>query len=169
MNTKALIGQLRSGGGVIAALYADLQHDELHWRPAPGKWSLLEVLCHLADEEREDFRTRLRLTLEQEGRAWPPNDPEGWVETRAYSERDPAEALSDFTGERAVSIAWLTDLTTPDWTVTHTHSKGYVISAGDLLLSWVVHDAAHLRQIANLRLGHAEAMGKPFSSDYAGA
>jgi len=169
MNVEALIRRLQSGGGVIAALYADLDHDALHWRPAPGKWSLLDVLCHLLDEEREDFRLRLRLTLEQQGEAWPPNDPEAWVTSRNYAERDPAAALAEFAEERRASLDWLAGLTSPNWEAVYDHPKGFVISAGDLLLSWAVHDAAHVRQIATLLVGHANALGEPFSSDYAGA
>lgn len=169
MNADALIRELASGGTVIGAIYADLDQDALHWRPASDNWSLLEVLCHLADEDRDDFRTRLRLTLDQNGEAWPPTDPESWVKTRAYAERDPAEALADFKTERQRSIQWLQGLVAPDWSVVHDHPRGFQLSAGDLLLSWVVHDAAHLRQIANLRLARAQSLGEPFSSDYAGA
>jgi len=42
------------------------------WKPAPGKWSILEVVNHLYDEEREDFRQRLELVLKDPALAWPP-------------------------------------------------------------------------------------------------
>jgi uncharacterized damage-inducible protein DinB len=169
MNTAALIRRLQAGGEVYAALYADLDLDALNWRPAPGKWSLLDVICHMLDEERDDFRTRLRLTLEEKGEAWPTNDPEGWVTSRNYAERDAGETLSQFLDERQASIEWLQGLASPNWEAVYDHPKGFVISAGDLLLSWVVHDSAHVRQIASLLIGHADALGEPFSSDYAGA
>ncbi|MHC4846789.1 MAG: DinB family protein [Planctomycetota bacterium] len=169
MNVEALIRRLESGGGVYAALYANLDHDALHWRPAPGKWSLLDVLCHMLDEEREDFRLRLRLTLAEQGEEWPANDPEGWVVSRNYAERDPDEALAQFLAERSASVEWLAGLESPNWEAVYDHPRGFVISAGDLLLSWVVHDAAHMRQIGKLMIGHADTLGEPFSSDYAGA
>jgi len=51
--------ELAQGAETIAALVAGVTAEEARRRPAPDAWSLLEVVCHLHDEEREDFRPRL--------------------------------------------------------------------------------------------------------------
>ena len=61
-----------------------------------GKWSTLEVVCHLYDEEREDFRQRLDIILHRPEAKWPPIDPVGWVSARKYNERDLAQSLAEF-------------------------------------------------------------------------
>jgi len=61
----------------MAALARNISDAQARWKPAPEEWSVLEVICHLYDEEREDFRTRTRLTLEDPEADWPPIDPVG--------------------------------------------------------------------------------------------
>jgi len=66
------------------------------WKPAPEKWCLLEIVCHLYDEEREDFRARTRHVLETPTDTLPPIDPQGWVGSRKYIHQDYPEVLNKF-------------------------------------------------------------------------
>ena len=159
--------KLQRGRDVIVALCADVEDDFWCWRPATGKWSLLEVINHLADEERDDFRKRIDLLLHHAGTAWPPIDPQGWVEQRHYNEQDPRESLSRFTEERQRSLQWLAALGPVDWQATYAHASG-PLRAGDLLLSWTIHDDLHARQILRLHHDHALRLAAPFSAAYAG-
>src|SRR5690606_10869240 len=120
---------------------------------------ILEVICHLADEEADDFRARTRLTLEDPAREWPKIDPEGWARDRNYNERDLSAELDRFAAARAESLAWLRSLHEPDWQSTHEHPRGN-LTAGDLMASWAAHDALHLRQIAR-RLHELAARDAP--------
>ena len=61
---EAMISPLEASGRSIAAAYEGLDEESARWRPGPARWSLLEILCHLLDEEREDFRRRIALLLE---------------------------------------------------------------------------------------------------------
>jgi len=141
---------------------------EPHWKPSPDRWSAVEVLCHLADEEREDFRLRLDLLLHRPEEPWPPIDPEGWVTERRYAARDPQEALDDFIGERERSITWLRGLESLDLDISRPHPIAGTLRAGDLLLSWVNHDLLHLRQLIALQYAWNDETGRPYSSEYAG-
>ena len=96
MNPGTCIGSLRRSGLAIAAIYEGLPDAALRRRPAPGRWSPLEILCHLVDEERDDFRARIQSTLEDPHAAWPAIDPPAWVIERAYNERDPRVAVDEF-------------------------------------------------------------------------
>lgn len=167
MTLDFAISQLRRGPASYEAITQGLDAEEFLWRPGPGKWSVLEVLCHLADEEREDFRKRLDLTLHQPDQPWPGIDPEAWVTERAYQERDPQASLEDFLAERARSLAWLDTLVEPDFERAKQHPALGTMRAGDFLVSWAAHDLLHLRQIVILRLGWMKVAATPFNMDYA--
>lgn len=151
----------------VDALLVGLCDDDLRWRPADGSWSILEILCHLADEEVFDFRARLKRTLA--GEDWDPIDPEGWAIERRYNEQAPAEAMARFEVEREKSIAWLRSLRDPDWDSLHEHPRLGGIAAGDLMASWLAHDTLHLRQMARRLYQMAERDGLSFSTRYAGS
>ena len=78
MGTEDITRSLSASGAAIRELAKALSPEQARWRPAPGQWSVLEVLNHLCDEEREDFRQRLDLLLHHPGEPWPPVDPETW-------------------------------------------------------------------------------------------
>ena len=126
--------ELTRGARTIGALVAGVTPDEARRRPSPEAWSLLEVVCHLEDEECLDFRPRLDSVLHRPGEPWAPIDPAGWVTARRYNERDLGEALRGFLAERERSLAWLDTLAAPDWSREHRASFG-PITAGDLLAS----------------------------------
>lgn len=167
MTPDDLIAALRRQSVTIPALFEGLSDEEARWRPAPGKWSLLEILNHLCDEERDDFRKRIELTLAGAGEPWPPIDPEGWVTSRDYQSRDLAASLADLRTERAASLRWLDSLTAPDWDRAHEHGSLGPLRAGDLLASWVAHDLLHTRQVMNTRVAFIEATAAPYSMRYA--
>jgi len=150
MDFDLCIRRLERDATVITGLVNGVPDEQMRWKPSADDWSLLEVINHLYDEEREDFRTRLDLILHQPGATWPPNDPEGWVVERRYNERDPQESLEDFLQERTRSIRWLQGLESPDWTRRGSHPSGFELSGGDMLASWVAHDMLHIRQLAEL-------------------
>ncbi len=169
MNAAALVEQLRRSGETIATACEDVGSAESRWQPAPGKWSLVEVASHLLDEERDDFRARLRSTLEDPAAAWAPIDPEGWARDRDYRGNDLAAVLSEWRAEREASLAWLQGLLAAetDWGTAHDHPHLGVLRAGDLLAAWAAHDQLHLRQVTNLRLAWIDAEAEPFHKRYA--
>ena len=168
MNPDRLILSLERFGGSLPALLRPLTEEEARWRPAAGGWSVLEIVTHMADEEDEDFRTRLTITLAGDGDPWPPIDPEGWAIKRGYNEGILAEALARFADLRRRSVTWLRELNNPDWTRSHEHPKLGVIRAGDLLVSWTAHDTLHLRQIAKRLYQMVQRDGGDYSPEYAG-
>ncbi len=149
LELAALRDRLRAHADVFAALVAGVNAEQARWKPDPAQWSILEVVCHLGDEEVEDFRARLDAALHHPG-SWPPIDPQGWPASRRYNERDLAESLERFLGARADSLVWLDGLVEPDWSRAYQHPSIGPISAGDLLTSWVAHDHIHIRQINRL-------------------
>jgi uncharacterized damage-inducible protein DinB len=168
MNADALVARLVVTPAALDALLDGLSDADWRARPEEGGWSILEVVNHLADEEVEDFRTRLRSTLEDPNREWAPMNPEAAVMERRYQERDPAESLRRFRTERERSLAWLRGLAAPQWENARVHPQFGTRRAGDLMASWAAHDARHVAQIAKRLHMLAARHGAPYSVAYAG-
>ena len=169
MNVVNIIDFLERFGLVLPVVVKDVSPDDAHWKPADGAWSVLEIVNHLADEEIEDFRARLKLTLENPGADWPPIDPPRWALERKYNEQDLQRSVLRFVDERRKSVRWLRSLKGIDWSIARVHPKLSSIRAGDLLVSWAAHDALHLRQIAKRMHQFIVSCGGAYSADYAGA
>jgi hypothetical protein len=167
-DAQRLFGELERGARVIRTMLEGMGDGEARWRPPSGGWSVLEVTCHLKDEETDDFRMRLRRTLEDPTRDWPKLDPEARVTERRYQEQSLAAELQGFLRERSASLAWLRGLAAPDWATFHTHPRFGSMAAGDLLAAWVAHDLLHVRQIARIRYEHVRSIASPYRLDYAG-
>jgi hypothetical protein len=167
MNLDYVIERMRANAQIFASLTKDVKAEQARWKPAPDKWSILEVVNHLYDEEREDFRHRLQLVLTDPALPWPPIAPQEWVTSRAYAERDLNESLNNFLSEREKSLEWLSSLNSPNLESRHEREAGS-LSAGDLLASWLAHDLLHVRQLTRLHWQYLTATAKPFQIDYAG-
>lgn len=168
MEADKLMAQLALNGERIAGLVAGVPAEQARWRPAEDAWSLLEVIGHLGDEERQDFRVRLDLILHDPAAAWPPIDPKGWVTEHRYNERDLAEAVQGFLAARAASLAWLRGLAAPDWDATVHTLWGWSTTAGDMLAAWAAHDVLHMRQLVELHWAHVSHLAAPCTTIYAG-
>jgi DinB superfamily len=166
MNTERFIAELGENATRIAGMVDGVSNEEARWKPARDKWSVLEVINHLYDEEREDFRLRLDIMLHRFDEPLSPWDPERLVIERRYNERDIAESLDRFAAERRRSVEWLRGLVAPDWDRTY-ESPRITMTAGDMFASWIVHDWLHLRQLAGLRAANATRMLAPYDTAYA--
>jgi hypothetical protein len=168
MHPDRLIASLEHFCSVLPAVVRGTSDADARWKPADGAWSILEVVRHLGDEEVEDFRMRVELTLRDPTLPWPPIDPEKAAIARKYNEASFAEAVQRFVDERAKSVAWLKSLRNPDWSKTKTHPKLGSLRAGDLLTAWAAHDHLHLKQIAKRKFQLAARDGGEYEVDYAG-
>ncbi|MCF8265032.1 MAG: DinB family protein, partial [Melioribacteraceae bacterium] len=88
MDFKLLATELEKNKNSFSSLLRDVPADLIKWKSSPEKWSLLEIVCHLCDEEKEDFRARLNHVLNTPDKVLPSIDPVGWVEKRNYFEQD---------------------------------------------------------------------------------
>ncbi|MCB0650528.1 MAG: DinB family protein [Saprospiraceae bacterium] len=151
MYHSEVIAQLKRNKAIFEHQFKGLTNLQYSWKPAPEKWCLLEILCHLHDEEVEDFRARVKHVLETPEAPMPPIDPEGWVTARKYAEADFEERLDAFLTERQNSIDWLESLEDPKWTNVYHHPALGAMSAQKFLSNWLTHDLLHFRQIGNVK------------------
>jgi DinB family protein len=143
--------------------------DEATWRgrPASGEWAPVEIVCHLRDEETEDFGARLRVILAG-GARFEPNDPERLAVEREYHQANPSEALAAFQARRMTSLDLLGSVPPDRLLGTAETSGGLRLSGLDLLASWVAHDRLHLQQLAGTLARRWADRWAPLQVEYAG-
>lgn len=151
MTPHQIIQELRNNKTVFQELLSHVSDEMIQWKPGKNEWSLLEIVCHLHDEECEDFRARTRCALETPHLNPQPIDPVGWVHERAYSEQDYQTTLDKFLSERDTSIKWLSTLENCDWSSALQHYRQGKMSAMTFLCNWLAHDYHHIRQINRLK------------------
>jgi DinB family protein len=152
---------------VLGTLVSGLTLGRWRARPAPGEWAPVEIVCHLRDEEAEDFEARVHVVLEG-GTRFASIDPEGWARDRRYLEADPAEALAAFQAHRAASLAVLAAASPERLAATAESPSGLRLTGLDVLAAWVAHDGLHLRQLAGTLTREWADRWAPLQVDYAG-
>ena len=167
MEYKALYLELVNSTEMIRALIKDIGQEQAQVKPDAGAWSILEVLCHLHDTEREDFREHLDFILHRQNEEWHVIDPQAWIMERKYNEQNFIEMQEKFFAERKQSLEWLNTVSHVDWSITYTSEYGSV-SASEMLSCWIVHDNLHVRQLVELRRKHIEHITSPDDLQYAG-
>jgi hypothetical protein len=121
--------------------------ETLNLTPAPGKWSVREILSHLADCEIV-FAFRLRQALAEDHHVIQPFDQDAWAAT--YGRNDAAQALTLFSVVRQWNVALIEGMSAADLARTLNHPE-----RGDMTVKVVVdtmagHDINHLGQIERI-------------------
>ncbi len=167
INISEIIRQLTSDAQAIRALTQTISDEQAQWKPNAETWCMQEVMEHVYNEERLDFRQHLKEMLND------PPQPWGAFHQEYIHVQSCRQALESFLTEREASIAWLKALGSVNWKVSSTTSFGtsgnvVTLSAGDVLVSWIDHDFLHLRQMIELHHAWTEKQASPFSVQYAG-
>lgn len=134
---------------IIEKILYEATPDELHWKPAPDRWSISEVLAHLVEVETV-FRKRAQLMVEKDSPALESYDQNAAYAAGKYSSGRAQEHLRQFCHERDLSISWLRYVPAKALPRTAQHSELGRITLSDLLHEWAFHDLGHIRQIAEL-------------------
>lgn len=168
MKLEVLMQRLQATPEVLDALLKSVSLETARWKPTPERWSMLEVVCHMADEERKDFRPRLKSLLfdTPSGLSITPLDPPTWVIEGNYNARDLPTAIEDYRSERALSFKWLSTL--PEVLDLERRLPDTKMTAGVVFHSWLAHDYLHIRQITRLHYDFLEFEAGSFKIDYAG-
>jgi uncharacterized damage-inducible protein DinB len=129
----------------FAALTKGLSKKQLSRRPAPGKWSIGEILAHMADAELV-IGYRVRLILASNGTAIQAFDQDAWAETFSYSRRDPKISLEAFRVLRENNLRLLSSVPRPSWKNYGEHQEPV-----DHIVKLIAgHDLNHLQQVEKI-------------------
>ena len=122
---------------------------KLRKRPAPDKWSVAEILAHLADAEIVGG-FRMRLILGAPGAPIVAFDQDSWVTSGHYGKRDPRRSVEQFRVVREANLALLKSLTPEQWKHYGMHSERGQESIEHIVRMFAGHDVNHLRQIEGI-------------------
>jgi len=130
----------------LTARVSSLDDATLRRPETPGKWSVMEVIQHLADSDLV-FGYRLRMMVTEDRPAIPGYNQDAWARTFRYRDVPLASALDQLRGQRIANIAVLRGLTPAQLAREGLHSERGAESAGFLLRLMAAHDLVHRRQI----------------------
>jgi DinB family protein len=134
----------------LAALIDGLTAAQLSQRPAPDKWSIQELVAHLADDELVGAY-RLRMILSSPGTPLQAFDQDVWARIGRYSERDVRSSLQLFRVLRQANLELLRSLSADEWDMHGVHAERGVESIRDIAMYFAGHDINHFKQIEAMR------------------
>lgn len=122
---------------------------KLRKRPQPNKWSVAEIIAHLADVEIV-VGWRLRLILGAPGTPITAFDQDSWVTALHYDKRDPKKDVAQHRVLREANLAMLKTLTPEQWKQFGMHSERGQESIEHIVRMIAGHDLNHIQQIERI-------------------
>lgn len=116
------------------------------FRPGPGKWSIHEILIHIADSEANSY-IRCRRLIAEPGSDVLGYDQDKWANLLDYHSRDTDEYIELFRLLRKLSYDLLKDLPETSWTHTIHHSERGLITFDEWLDNYEEHIPVHIEQM----------------------
>lgn len=138
--------------GKLARLTRGLSGAQLRRRPAPGKWSIGEILAHLADAEIV-AGYRFRMMLNSSGGVIPAFDQNDWARNGRYDRIDPKRSLQAFTAMRVYNLALLKSLKPAMRKRYGMHAERGKESVAHYTRMMAGHDLNHLAQVERIARG----------------
>ena len=138
--------------GRLRKLVRGLPSSRLKRRPAPGKWSIAEILAHLADTELVGGN-RIRTILGAPGAKIQAFDQDDWARSMRYREQDARQSLEAFCVLRERNLALLRSLTPRQWKQYGMHQERGKETVARVAEMFAGHDLNHLKQIEKLAKG----------------
>jgi hypothetical protein len=143
---------LGSTANKLAALVNGITTDTLTRRPVPDKWSIAEILAHLAESEMV-FAYRLRLVLGNSGTEIQAFDQNVWHDNAGYLNADVPNALKLFETLRASNTALLKSLKKEQWNHYGMHQERGKETVTRIVEMFAGHDVNHTMQIEGILNG----------------
>ncbi len=141
---------LRATPSQLLRLLTGASRAALATRPAPGKWSVLEIVAHLADAELA-VSWRIRSAIASPGVALAWWDESIWAERLGYQRVPWRTSLARFKALRLANLALLRSIPPAAWDSCYgTHEKRGRQSVRDFVTLKAAHDLNHLHQVRAL-------------------
>jgi len=155
-----LIETYLQGPAILREAVAGLGSEALRVRPVPGKWSILEVVCHLADSEQA-YCHRMKRVIAEEKPPLPGYDETRFAASLAYHERDLEEELALLESMRRQMVRVLRSVPDATWSRKGVHTEQGMMTLEDLLRTEAEHIPHHLTFIEEKRRAlQAESHGR---------
>jgi uncharacterized damage-inducible protein DinB len=126
-----------------------LSPKQLKWRPEPGKWSIAEILAHLADTEIV-AGWRMRSVLGANGTTIQPFDQNSWAAIFSYNQRDATRSLEFFRILRENNLDMLKEIPPENWDNYGMHLERGKETLAHLTRMFAGHDVNHALQVERI-------------------
>jgi DinB superfamily len=133
----------------LERLVSRAQGSKLRKQPVPGKWSIAEILAHMADTELV-FGYRIRTILGAPGTPIQAFDQDKWAQAMSYGKSDPRKSLERFAAFRKANLDLLKSLSPAQWKNHGMHAERGEESIETIARLCAGHDINHLRQIEKI-------------------
>ncbi|MGA2856979.1 MAG: DinB family protein [Candidatus Sulfotelmatobacter sp.] len=139
---RATVGKLRK-------LIHGLTAKQMKWRPEPAKWSIAEIVAHLADTEIA-ASWRMRSVIGENGVTTQPFDQDAWASVFQYQKRDVRRSLEVFRVLRENNLALLKEIPREAWDNYGMHLERGKETVTHLTRMFAGHDSNHVLQIERI-------------------
>lgn len=146
----ALLERYRRGPELLAVVLTGVFGEEEDFTPAPGKWSIRQLIAHLADTELV-FAGRFRQMIAEDNPPLQPFDQDKWAQNLDYARRKPKQSLETMRRLRAENYELLKELPAGTFERTGNHLKDGPLTVGQLLERLTNHVENHARQMQEIR------------------
>jgi hypothetical protein len=153
-----IVERFRRGAELLAVATTGAAGPELDFHPE-GKWSVRQIVCHLADSEAVTAM-RLRQVIAEENPTLMAWDQDAWTERLDYNQRKISHALEIFRVLRSSNHELLKDLPEPVFERTGTHSQRGPMSLLQLVTMFAEHVENHVTQLRGVRAAYKEHRAK---------
>jgi hypothetical protein len=151
--------RFRRGPELLATVLTGAAGEEVDFAPVPDKWTIRQIVAHLADSELVGAH-RLRLVIAEENPTLTAFDQEAWTRNLDYGRRKPTQSLETFRRLRAENYELLKGLPESAFERTGSHTEHGLITLRLMLERCVSHVESHARQLQTIRAEYKKLKGK---------
>jgi DinB superfamily len=145
-----LLERYRRGAELVAVAITGAAGSELDFSPAPGQWSIRQIMAHLSDSEMVGA-TRFRKVIAEENPTIDAFDQDAWARNLDYARRKTSQTLETFRRIRAENYELLKDLPEQAFDRKGMHSERGPVSLRQFLLGFAEHAENHATQLRKRR------------------
>lgn len=156
---QELIVEYGKGYEQVKEAIRSLTEEELHFKPGPNRWSIHEIIVHLADAEIVGVH-RLKRVLAEDNPTLTAYDQDAWANSLSYSVQDAQRVLELFGLLRETMLVVLKRANEADWQRTGVHEEAGILTFAQLLERYVNHVSNHLGQIERVLAAYREQAAK---------
>ena len=158
-NLADTLERFRRGPELLAVVLTGVYGDETDFTPAPGKWSVRQIIAHLADTELVAAH-RFRQVIAEENPTLVAYNQNAWATNLDYARRQPKQSLETFRRLRAENYDLLKALPEAAFERSGTHTERGQQTLRQMLDTFADHVESHARQMQALRDDYKKAKGK---------
>lgn len=156
---STLLERFRRGPEVLAVVLTGVFGDEEDYTTAPGKWSIRQIIAHLADTETV-YAHRMRQVIAEDNPTIVAFDQDAWARNLDYARRKPKQSLETVRRVRAENHELLKELPQTAYARTGNHTERGAVTLLQIVEGAANHMESHARQMQAIRDAYKQAKGK---------